>query len=681
MKLLDGYSIPVEMEDGMLWAKHQLETYRALQKHDVVINTYPTGSGKTLALLNAIRKLDVKRVLIIAPINQLIYQYENEVKEFVRTHSLPHKVVTITSESLDEMGRPHAKALKDLLDEFTDTIAVSNPDIVHYVIMQTYGRRQMAGDLFVRLLKFPQLVAFDEFHYYDLSRIFFMIVLLASSKYFQLNQKFVFMTATPNEGVLSMLEKLGMRYSVIALNTEGGESQKAASPLKIGFLFGKMEDHVDEIIHVLKENPDKDVLVISNSLKRLINLASSAKREGLDIGMVTGPMDSTERKRALEKRMVFSTPTVDIGYDFKRPHKNRQSIDIVIFEAWNHDQFAQRLGRAGRVFGKPNRDIPSIAYVVLPKQMEDRALEALEKSQDRIQLNEAMKSAFRDRKENLKREYLGPQRLLIGLYEDAFKLIFPEEKHGDSVRDMIDGYYKLLESIFDFKSISRLVKRTEIDFYYFSKHLENREETFAKRILERNQTLLELITANYDSEEELREAAKLYVRFVEDHILSFRPTRGNMVYVLDEDELTGAKEFLYDETYTLTQYVVEPIPFEEIPATFRRDVRKGFKLIKPLDQNIRLSLDIRTKSKQRFFVPLKMKTRQYFSGSGGLRFCGSPVYLLDGPNLRRLSYLYDFHPIEALVNGTAQKVLIGLEAIKAQSYFSEKPWECDLFPL
>jgi len=139
MKLLDGYSIPVEMEDGMLWAKHQLETYRALQKHDVVINTYPTGSGKTLALLNAIRKLDVKRVLIIAPINQLIYQYENEVKEFVRTHSLPHKVVTITSESLDEMGRPHAKTLKDLLDEFTDIIAISNPDIVHYVIMQTYG--------------------------------------------------------------------------------------------------------------------------------------------------------------------------------------------------------------------------------------------------------------------------------------------------------------------------------------------------------------------------------------------------------------------------------------------------------------------------------------------------------------------------------------------------------------
>ncbi|HCZ06067.1 MAG TPA: type I-D CRISPR-associated helicase Cas3' [Thermotogae bacterium] len=680
MKLLDGYKVPVEWEEGALWAKHQLDTYRALQNHDIVINTYPTGSGKTRALLNAIRKLGIKRALIIAPINQLIYQYKESVEKFVEIYRLPHKVVTITSESLDATKKPHSKALSDVLDEFSNIIAISNPDIVHYVIMQIYGKRQIAGNLLVKLLRFPQLIAFDEFHYYDLSRIFFMIVMLASSKHFGLNQKFVFMTATPNEEILKIFSNLGMSYQMVSLSQDG-DLQPVASPLKMKLLFGNLDDHMDEIIQVLKENSESDILVISNSLKRIARLASLARREGLDFGMVTGPMNADERRCALERRIVLATPTVDIGYDFSRPSKDRQSIDIVIFEAWSHDQFAQRLGRVGRVFGKSKHDIPSKAYAILPDYLKDKALEALEKSKDRLQLNNNMSHVFKERTENLKREYIGPHRILIGLYEDAFKLIFPEEKTGDFVKEMLDNYYGLLESIFGFKQYSRITRRTEIDFYYFSKHLEEGEEEFAVRILERNQQLRDMILEKYESQEELLIAAKLYKKFVEEQILSFRLGQGKMVYVLDEKKLTGAKEFLYDEVAVLTQYVVEPLPFEEIPPIYRSEIRKGFKLIEPLEQKVKVSLDIRTRAQRRFFIPTKLKTHQYFSGSGTLRFDGFPVFLLDDPKLSRLSYAYDFHPIEAIVNGIATKVLIGLEAIKAQSYFEEKPWECDLFPI
>ncbi|HBT25679.1 MAG: CRISPR-associated endonuclease/helicase Cas3 [Thermotogota bacterium] len=680
MKLLGGYSIPVEWEENVLWAKHQLDTYRALQDHDIVINTYPTGSGKTLALLNAIRKLEIRRALIIAPINQLIYQYSESVKRFVEKYDLSHKVVTVTSESLDVMKKPHSRALRDILDEFSNIIAISNPDIVHYVIMQMYSKKTLAGDLLVKLLRFPQLVAFDEFHYYDLSRIFFMTVMLASSKHFGLNQKFVFMTATPNEEILKIFDKLGMSYKIVSLSQDG-DLQPVSSPLKIELLFGKLNDHTDEIIRILKENPESDILVISNSLKRIAYLASLARRKGLNFGMVTGPMNAEDRKLALEKRIVLATPTVDIGYDFSRPTKDRQSIDIVIFEALSHDQFVQRLGRVGRIFGKPKNDVPSTAYPILPDYLKNKALETLEGSKDRLQLNDAMESVFKERFESLKREYMGPQRILVGLYEDAFKLIFPEEKTGDFVKEMLDNYYKLLESVFDFRQFSRIVRRAEIDFYYFSKHLEQGEEELAIRILERNQQLKDEILEKYASEEELLTAAKLYRKFIEEQILSFRPGQGRMVYVLDEKKITGAREFLYDEISVLTQYVVEPLPFEEIPPIYKNEVRKGFRLIEPSEQKVKLSLEIRTGAKRRFFIPVEMKTHQHFSGYGALKFNGFPVYLLDDPKLRQLSHAYDFHPVKAMVNGIVAEVLIGSEAIKAQSYFEEKPWGGDLFPV
>lgn len=680
MKLLDGYKIPVEWEEGALWAKHQLDTYRALQKYDIVINTYPTGSGKTRALLNAIRKLGIKRALIIAPINQLIYQYKESVEEFVKAYNLPHKVFTITSETLDTTKKPHSKALREILDEFSDVIAISNPDIMHYVIMQMYGERKTAGDLLVRLFKFPQLIAFDEFHYYDLSRIFFMIVLLVSSKHFKLNQKFVFMTATPNKEILKIFSNLDMSYEIVSLSQEG-DLQPVASPLKMELLFGKLDDHMDKIIQVLKENPESDILVISNSLKRIALLAPLVSRKGLDFGMVTGPMNADDRKSALEKRIILATPTVDIGYDFSRPLKDRQSIDIVIFEALSHDQFVQRLGRVGRVFGKPKSDVPSTAYAILPECLKNKALEALERSKDRIQLNDAMESVFKESFESLEREYRGPHRILLGLYEDAFKLIFPEEKTGDIVKKTLDNYYRLLESVFHFKKFSRVAKRTEIDFYYFSKHLEQGEEEPVERTLERNQQLKNVLCEKYKNGHEVLTVAKLYRKFVEEQILSFRPGQGRMVYVLDEKKLTGAREFLYDEVAILTQYVVEPLPFEEIPPIYKNEVQKGYRLIKPLEQKVKISLEIRTRAKGRFFIPIEMKTHQYFSGSGTLRFDGFPVYLLNDPKLKWLSRAYDFHPVEAMVNGTATEALIGSEAIKAQSYFEEKPCECDLFPV
>src|ERR671933_376752 len=58
-------------------------------------------------------------------------------------------------------------------------------------------------------------------------------------------------------------------------------------------------------------------------------------------------------------------PTVDIGYNFGRPGKRRQSIDRLVCDARFGDEITQRIGRTGRVLGRPDTTQPSEAVVVV----------------------------------------------------------------------------------------------------------------------------------------------------------------------------------------------------------------------------------------------------------------------------------------------------------------------------
>ena len=59
---------------------------------------------------------------------------------------------------------------------------------------------------------------------------------------------------------------------------------------------------------------------------------------------------------------MLATPTVDIGYNFKKMDKSRQNIDFVCFDALYGSEFTQRIGRAGRLLGKDDTTHASIAH-------------------------------------------------------------------------------------------------------------------------------------------------------------------------------------------------------------------------------------------------------------------------------------------------------------------------------
>nr|MDO8083392.1 hypothetical protein [Candidatus Sigynarchaeum springense] len=69
-------------------------------------------------------------------------------------------------------------------------------------------------------------------------------------------------------------------------------------------------------------------------------------------------------------RCIFATNTVDIGFNFNRNpalDQGRQNIDFLFIDFRTYDEFAQRLGRAGRVLGKRITDEPSDVHVFVPE--------------------------------------------------------------------------------------------------------------------------------------------------------------------------------------------------------------------------------------------------------------------------------------------------------------------------
>ena len=71
-----------------------------------------------------------------------------------------------------------------------------------------------------------------------------------------------------------------------------------------------------------------DGVIISSSLGRINDI--NALLHHLDPVRITGPEPQSERQRA--RPLILATPTVDIGYNFGRPGKRRQSIDRLVLQ-------------------------------------------------------------------------------------------------------------------------------------------------------------------------------------------------------------------------------------------------------------------------------------------------------------------------------------------------------------
>ena len=190
--------------------------------------------------------------------------------------------------------------------------------------------------------------------------------------YFNAGRKICLLSATPDDELFKYFDKIDLKYKLVSPNNESAESNsyekvQTLSELELTLHSSKIHDtlktHPELISNLL--NSEKEGAVISSSLRTITDINQRLKNAGLEgkIGLITGAVDSKERGEATTfYPLVLATPTVDIGYNFKKTDKSRQNIDFVCFDALYGSEFTQRIGRAGRLLGKRDTTHSSIGH-------------------------------------------------------------------------------------------------------------------------------------------------------------------------------------------------------------------------------------------------------------------------------------------------------------------------------
>ena len=379
---------------------HQQRTYDALGTNDLVINTYNTGTGKTRAALLRLFDLKNENVLFIAPTNELIHQHANDIREFVEEHGLNFYVAEVTGQKLreweviDDPGYRlrNPRKLHELIQNPSayfpkitrqaSLILVTNPDIFYLCFYSVYSKLDTAN-LFRHFLQDFNYIVIDEFHYYNAKQLANFLMFFTLSKefgYFDNNKRKVcLLSATPDEKVLTYLNTIGLQYERISPDNEPIESNSYEKIQTLSEV--ELTIHSSKMQNLLKAHPEwvgdllhsgKEGAVISGSLRTINEIKQVLQRAGLreKIGLITGAVATEERRKATESfPLVLATPTVDIGYNFKKMDKSRQNIDFVCFDAHYGSEFTQRIGRAGRLLGKDDHTHTSIAHAFVQGQL------------------------------------------------------------------------------------------------------------------------------------------------------------------------------------------------------------------------------------------------------------------------------------------------------------------------
>ncbi len=428
---------PATFPQGRPPLLHQWRTYNA--EEPLIVNTYNTGTGKTKAALlrllkrardKGFHRLDKSEdnALLIAPTNELLAQHARDAEEFCRQNELPYRVVPISRADLDNYKHIEGFSEADLrrgaalhylmqntrrLDSDSSkkaTLFVVNPDIFYYALYFCY-RKFDRIPLFQDILTQFNYIIIDEFHYYSPKQFAnFLFFMRLSQHYGFTGRQFCLLTATPNARVKEYLERLGVAIAWIQPETEGDVENTgevcALAPVTLE-IYSEQELQ-DGLVTLARQKQEdiatwlsngEDGAIISGALWR-INLIYDNLRHRLPydiMGRLTGAESRTGRAEAKVKHLILATPTVDIGYNFDRLNKTRQNIDFLLLDARSSDEFIQRLGRAGRVLSKEERDIPSRVLAIVNQELY-KALEPYAgQSMDRMALRELAKSHMPDR--------------------------------------------------------------------------------------------------------------------------------------------------------------------------------------------------------------------------------------------------------------------------------------------
>jgi CRISPR-associated endonuclease/helicase Cas3 len=395
---------------------HQWRTYQE-KAAAIIVNSFNTGTGKTKGAL--LRLLDLHEeyrssrskhqanVLFIAPTNELLRQHEEDVREFIARNELAYHVLRLDAATITALGQTHLgetvirqgdrlhRILRDPAAVLTDEtglhpegqqpyVLVINPDIFYYALYglgNPHERRLLFRD-FVQPFRY---IIIDEFHYYNakqLANFFFFLTLSREWGFFAQGRQICLLTATPTAPVREYLHLLDLDIAFITPETAPADLPTTPALAPVHLRVYSAEALENGLVSLATGTQEKAQILawlqkgkhgafISNALWRINWLYQEyGGRQRADLlGRLTGAERPEARKANTLAPLLLATPTVDIGYNFARPGKRRQSIDFLLFDARFADECLQRLGRAGRVLGKPETNSPGEVWAVVPEQL------------------------------------------------------------------------------------------------------------------------------------------------------------------------------------------------------------------------------------------------------------------------------------------------------------------------
>ncbi len=390
-------------EHGIL--QHQADVYKAAQDSDIVLDLAPTGTGKTKAGLSVISHNPDRNAVYIAPTNALITQQTQAAQQFVESAGLPHVVKAASAAQVkdwpnDRVGQRPGEKIYNILREpatlFPECggrplLLVTNPDIFYYAAFFQYGPKDKSNIASEFYSGFSTII-FDEFHLYDAKQLVSLLFYLALSRvfgYFDNNRKVVLLTATPEpacEAALNLLKDAGVKIkSVDDLDCQENQVPSQTSVcLEIRRHVDKealVEEIADEAIRRIQTQAENYGAVILDSKDAINRLSERLGKRGYEqfCGRITGTTPPVQRRNAAQKQIILATSTVDVGFNFERNiESKRQNLDWLIFSSRDRFSFWQRLGRVGRVLGKPVSNISSEAIAYLPEQAWEEGITELD---------------------------------------------------------------------------------------------------------------------------------------------------------------------------------------------------------------------------------------------------------------------------------------------------------------
>ena len=443
---------------------HQQRTYEVLKTNELVINTYNTGTGKTHASLLRLFDLEGENVLFIAPTNELIHQHAEDIQEFVEEHDLNFAVAEVTGQRLreweivDDPGYRvrNPRKLHELiqnpracfpeLTQRSPLILVTNPDIFYLCFYTVYSPLDSANLFRDFLVEFNYIVI-DEFHYYNAKQLANFLMFLILSKeygYFKAGRKICLLSATPDEKLLAYLKRIGLTYALISPDNEPIESNsytkiQTLSELELTIHSSKMHEDLkarpERIRNLLDSG--KDGAIISSSLRTINEIKQGLERGGIGdkLGLITGAVSTEERRNATQFfSLVLATPTVDIGYNFRKAGKSRQNIDFICFDALYGSEFTQRMGRAGRLLGKQDTNHSSIGHAFVQGKLYSQLQAG--KSYDRREFAKLVRDSLGE--DNRFYHYIQSYAILEAFYPLYTVFKRTAEERQDRVREIFD---------------------------------------------------------------------------------------------------------------------------------------------------------------------------------------------------------------------------------------------------